>query len=130
MSRSLAVSLGLVVALVAMAGATYVWLSDRRPPPVTGHDVTYICLETHEVLDGPVQPVPAINPHTGRRTLVRAIYSNRTQEWIPAPSEEVLRRNRQALSENSADAPLAFEAPDEEEDTDETMPAQESADAK
>ena len=35
---------------------------------VTGNDVTYICLETREVIEGPVQAVPALNPSTGRRT--------------------------------------------------------------
>ena len=117
MQRSVLISVILVVALLCSGWAAYVWLADRPPPPVTGNDVTYICLETKVVIEGPVQPVPAVNPQTGRRTLVRAIYSNSTEEWVPAPSEEVMRRNRQSLLEKKADAPLAFEASADSEET-------------
>ena len=104
-------------ALVIAGWCVYSWVAGRRPAPVTGNVVTYICLETRDVIEGPVQAVPAINPSTGRRTLVPAIYSNRTKEWIPAPSEEVLRRNRQMLSQEDGDSPLAFAPPEDPEDS-------------
>ena len=59
--------------------------------------------------------MPALNPITGRRTLVLAVYSNRTKEWVPAPSEEVLRQNRQMLAQEDGKSPLAFAPPEEVE---------------
>jgi hypothetical protein len=116
LTRFISFSILFVAALITAGWTVYSWVATRPPSPVTGNDVTYICLETHEVIDGPVQPVPALNPNTGRRTLVRAIYSNSTKEWVPAPSEEVLRRNRQALAQDDGNSPLAFEAPEEPDD--------------
>ena len=117
MARSIGLSVLFAVALITAGWPLYSWVAGRPPAPVTGNDVTYICLETREVIEGPVQPVPALNPNTGRRTLVRAIYSNTTKEWVPAPSEEVLRRNVQALAQDDGTAPLAFEPPEEPEDS-------------
>lgn len=118
MSRSISLSILFAAALITAGWSLYSWVAGRPPGPVTGNDVTYICLETREVIEGPVQPVPALNPSTGRRTLVRAIYSNTTKEWVPAPSEEVLRRNVQALAQDDGTTPLAFEPPEEPVDSD------------
>jgi hypothetical protein len=118
MARLIGLRLLFGTALALAAWWVYSWVADRRPAPVTGNDVTYICLETREVIEGPVQDVPAINPSTGRRTLVPAIYSNRTKEWVPAPSEEVLRKNRQMLSQEDGSSPLAFAAPEDPKDSD------------
>jgi hypothetical protein len=106
------------VALITVAWSAYSWLGGRPPASITGNDVTYICLETREVIDGPVQAVPALNPSTGRRTLVRAVYSNSTKEWVPAPSEEMLRRNRRALAQEDGTSPLAFAPPEDAEEMD------------
>ena len=104
------------VAILLGGWSVYSWKASQPPAPVTGNDVTYICLETKEVIEGPVQPLPAINPSTGRRTLVRAIYSNVTKEWVAAPSEDVLRKNRQALAQDDGTTALAFEPPEDPED--------------
>ncbi len=103
-------------ALVMVGWGVYSWMASRPPAPVTGNDVTYICLETREVIEGPVQSVPALNPSTGRMTLVRAVYSNRTKAWVPAPSEEMLRKNRRSLSQEDGTSPLAFAPPEDPED--------------
>jgi hypothetical protein len=116
MTRNTGVGALCATALVLVGWSAYSWLAARPPAPVTGNDVTYFCTETREVVEGPVQDVPAVNPKTGRRTLVRAVYSNKTKEWIPMPSDEVLRRNRQALAQDDGQSPLAFEPPEEPED--------------
>ena len=115
MARLIGLSLLFGAALVMAGWGMWSWVAHWRPAPVTGHDVTYICLETREVIEGPVQAVPALNPSTGRRTLVPAVYSNRTKEWVPAPSEEVLRKNRQSLSQEDGNSPLAFAPPEDVE---------------
>ena len=61
-------------------------------------EVTYICLETKEVVTGPAQAVPAINPKTGRATLARAVYHPPTRTWVAAPPDEVLRRQRREMA--------------------------------
>lgn len=115
MTRSIGLRALFVAALILAGWSAYSWMASRPPAPVTGNDVTYICLETREVIEGPLEPVPALNPATGRRTLVLAVYSNKTKEWIPAPSEEVLRMNRQMLAQDDGNSPLAFAPPEEPE---------------
>jgi hypothetical protein len=115
MARSIGLSLLFGTALVIAGWSVCSWIAGRRPAPVTGNDITYICLETKEVIEGPVQDLPAINPATGRRTLVPAVYSNLTKTWVPAPSEEVLRMNRQLLSQDDGKSPLAFAPPEDSE---------------
>jgi hypothetical protein len=118
MARSIGLCLLFGTALAMAGWGAYSWVAGRRPAPVTGNEVTYICLETHAVMEGPVQELPALNPDTGRRTLVPAVYSNRTKAWVPAPPEEVLRKNRQMLIQEDGASPLAFAPPDDTEDED------------
>lgn len=108
MARTIGFCLLIGGAAVLGAWRASSWMGGSRPPPVTGNEVTYICLETREVIDGPVQDVPAVNPRTGRRTLVRAVYSTRTNEWVPVPSEDALRNNRRLLSQTDESSPLVF----------------------
>jgi hypothetical protein len=115
MARSIGLSLLLGTALVIAGWNVCSWIAGRRPAPVIGNDVTYICLETKEIIEGPVQDLPALNPATGRKTLVPAVYSNLTKAWVPAPSEEVLRMNRQLLSQDDGKSPLAFAPPEDSE---------------
>lgn len=115
MARTIGLSLLFGTAVVLSGWGAYSWLARSGPPPVTGNEVTYVCLETREVIDGPAQDVPAINPKTGRRTLVRAVFSTRTNEWVPIPSEDVLRNNRHLLSRTDGTSPLAFAPPEEQE---------------
>jgi|GEM_PF-2374384 len=116
MSRNLCLSFLFGAALLIGGWSFISWMVARPPAPVTGNDVTYICLETKEVVEGPLEPVPAVNPATGRRTLVLAVYSNATKAWVPAPSEEVLRKNRQMLAQEDGKAPLSFAPPEEPDD--------------
>ncbi len=106
--RTISLSLLFGVALALTGWAGWRWLGGSRPAPVTGLEVTYICLESREVFTGPVQEVPAVNPETGRKTLVPAVYSTRTKEWVPAPPEEVLRKNRRSLAQADGASPLVF----------------------
>ncbi len=111
--RTIGLSLLFAIAVTLTGWAGWRWMGKSRPPPVTGLEVTYVCLETREVFTGPVQEVPAVNPETGRKTLVPAVYSTKTNEWVPAPSEEFLRKNRRSLAQADGASPLTF-APVEE----------------
>lgn len=111
--------LGLLFCLAAVLAlwAGSHWLDRSRPRAVSGAEVAYICLETHEVVHGPVQSVPAPNPKTGRNTLVRAVYSVRESAWVASPPEEVLRRQQRSLAGEEDGAALLFAAPEEDAQT-------------
>jgi len=47
----------------------------------------YVCRETKEVVVAPVQPTPAINPATGRKTLLRALYCPEGKRWRAVPPD-------------------------------------------
>ena len=105
-------------ALFGAAALLLVWAISSlvdwsRPKAVSGEEVAYICLETHELIRGPVQTTPAVNPKTGRNTLVPAVYSTRDRQWVAAPPEEVLRGQRRFMSGDEAKSPLRF-APEDE----------------
>lgn len=89
------------------------WIGSAISRSENGMEVAYICTETKEIVRGPAMPEPALNPKTGRRTLVRAVYATTTQQWVPAPPEQVLRQNRQKYSSNDGKSPLAFAPPAE-----------------
>lgn len=108
MGRTIGLSLLFGAALLLAGWAGYSIFARSGPAPEMDNEVTYICLETHEVVDGPMQDVPAVNPKTGKRTLVRAVYSNRENGWVPIPSDDVLRKNRKMLSQGDGNAPLSF----------------------
>lgn len=90
------------------------WMASAFSRRGTDLEVTYVCTETKEVVRGPVQPEPALNPKTGRRTLMRAVYATQTQQWVPAPPEQVLRQNRQRYASTDGKSPLTFAPPTEE----------------
>ena len=113
MARRIGLSLLFGLVLVAAGSGVRSWLGGSRPAAVTGADVTYICLETGETFEGPVQSVPALNPETGRNTLVPAVYSTAKKAWLPAPPEEALRRHRRLMSQADGQSPLEHAAPEE-----------------
>lgn len=54
--------------------------------------ITYLCRETKKIVRGPRQPVPAINPATGRATLIPALYCHECRKWRAAPPEAMRER--------------------------------------
>lgn len=48
-------------------------------------EVTYVCLETHKIVVLPKTETPAVNPETGRRTLVEAKFCADCNKWYPTP---------------------------------------------
>ncbi len=102
------IGLGLLLGLtVWLAGRTVSRWYAGQSAHETHAEVTYICLETKAVVRGAAQPEPALNPHTGRRTLVRAVYSAASQAWVAAPPEEALRKHRQRFLATDRAAPPA-----------------------
>ena len=52
-------------------------------------EITYLCTETGEVSRGEWGVLPAVNPKTGRRTLVQGMYCAQCRKWFPAPPPEM-----------------------------------------
>lgn len=82
------IGLALIVACVGTVGVI-VWWSRGAPrrSGVAGKEpqVTYICTETREISTGPWQTTPAVNPASGRRTLMIAFYCRECKTWLPGP---------------------------------------------
>ena len=81
-----------ILAFTAVAAMTLLFVSgcgDEQVAAEESNDVVYLCKETKKVVRAPLQPTPAVNPETGRKTLFRALYCSRCKKWhaIP-PSEE------------------------------------------
>lgn len=83
--------------LVAAAGAVWAWaLWPEGPPPAIrveaaaapADEIHYFCRETKQVTRGPRVPTPAVNPKTGRATLVQALFCKDCCRWLPAPPAE------------------------------------------
>ena len=56
-------------------------------------NVIYHCNETEQFVLGPLQPTPAVNLHTGKRTLTRALYCPVGEHWHALPPSEMFAGN-------------------------------------
>lgn len=77
------------IALLLMAGAVVGGCARSESSSSSGDRVVYLCRETEEIIVGPPQATPAVNPKTGRPTLVRGLYCPECQKWRAVPSSEV-----------------------------------------
>lgn len=68
-------------------------LLPARPPAVTDGqipEIRYVCRESGEVFSLPMTGAVLEHPHTGRATLVPAVYDARRKTWLPGPPPEVM----------------------------------------
>lgn len=56
-------------------------------------EMHFICTETGVVSVGEPQSTPAVNPKTGRRTLLQALYCPKCRKWYRAPPPEMAERS-------------------------------------
>jgi predicted Zn-ribbon and HTH transcriptional regulator len=60
----------------------------------TVKEVVYVDQESRQMVVMPhVEDAPAVNPATGRRTLMPGLYCPQCQDWHPTPPLEALQRN-------------------------------------
>lgn len=108
--------LGLFVLIACMTGGWTVYRQFQSAPVslITGEeseDITYICTETHAVTRGEWEPMPALNPKTGRKTLVQALYCEKCSKWYPAPPPEMAQQMPRGPACPKDGAPLTMEGP-------------------
>lgn len=70
--------------------------------------VTFVCTETQAVIQAEAQPTPAVNPETGRRTLVRGMYCAQCGKWFPIPADV---RDPRAIRCTRDGTPMSLEGP-------------------
>ena len=82
-----------IAALFAAGGL----LGCSSEEPVPAAEEMFVGTESLEVFRIPAQPVPAINPKTGRATLVQGLYCPECDKWYPAPPLEAVGGNAGAI---------------------------------
>lgn len=60
---------------------------------VEPEEITFICTETGAISHGEWMPTPALNPATGKRTLMQALYCAKCKKWFRAPPPEVAEQS-------------------------------------
>jgi len=97
-SRLWMAAVGLLVTAVLVAPR----LLPRRPPRPTSEVpvITYVCRESGEVFELPLDGSAVHHPATGRPTLVPAVYDQRNRRWRPGPPLDEMRRRGMLGSTN------------------------------
>jgi hypothetical protein len=94
--RNLSIAL-LALLAVATGGWTVYRQVQSAPTSVTvgeePEEVTFVCTETGAITRGDWQVSPALNPKTGRRTLMQALYCEKCNKWYPAPPPEMAQQS-------------------------------------
>jgi len=101
---------GIVLAAAALAGGG-LWLASRGAAPAAGATMVYVCSETGEVVSAPSQPLPALNPRTGRNTLLRGVYCPQCGRWYAAPPPDHFAGNPRELTCRIHNVPMTAEGP-------------------
>jgi hypothetical protein len=104
------VAAGLLVA--ATAGCSH----RSQASATTPVPVVYVCTETKEIITAPLQKVPAVNPKTGRSTLVRGVYCAECGRWYAAPPDTHRSGNPKPLRCPIHKSIMTFEGPPPTED--------------
>ena len=93
--KELFVSL-LFVGCLALAGWTIYHQTKATPVDATvgeeSDEITLLNTETGEISRSEWLPTPAVDPKTGKSTLVQGMYCNKCQKWYPAPPREAAER--------------------------------------
>lgn len=55
--------------------------------------MVYVDTETGKVVQAPPEPTPAVNPDTGKRTLMPGLYCAQCKKWYASAPLEVAQRN-------------------------------------
>lgn len=73
--------------------------------------MVFYCTETREIVVADRQPMPAVHPNTGRKTLQQALYCKTCGQWQPAPPLEQLGGNPSNVICRKHKIPLQADGP-------------------
>jgi hypothetical protein len=107
---------GIALAAMMMAATGYWLLAGRAAPPTASGptppaEIMYVCKETHRLIQGPRQPTPAVNPQTGRATLVQVLYCAKCNRWHLEPPPAIRDRMPSGPRCLKHNCPLLEQAP-------------------
>lgn len=102
---------GTAVLAVAVLGGILLWMTARNGEAQSHPDVTYVCSETGKVVVAPAQQTPAVNPETGRRTLLRGVYCTQCDKWYTTPVADRAGGNPREVRCRVHDIPMAYDGP-------------------
>lgn len=74
-------ALAVAVGALAVGTAIFLWPDGHRGVSGPAVPIVYVCTETNETFSDQLQSVPAVNPKTGHRTLVRGVYCAECNRW-------------------------------------------------
>lgn len=74
-------------------------------------EITYVCTETGKLSQGEWMPTPALNPATGRKSLVQGLYCAKCRKWYRAPPPEMVERSPRGPTCPVTGEPLSVEGP-------------------
>jgi hypothetical protein len=109
-----------LLATAALLGAA-LWVGGRAagrgPAGTVGPPIVCVCTETGAAFSVPSQSGPAINPRTGRATLVPAVYCPACRRWYAAPPADHRPGNPRPLRCRIHDVEMTSDGPLENDDT-------------
>ena len=83
----------LMACVCAFSGWTIFKQFQPEPVSITigeeSDEIVFLNLETGATEKGEWQPTPAIDPRTGKRSLVQGLYCAKCSRWYPAPPPEM-----------------------------------------
>ncbi|MBI1313703.1 hypothetical protein GC176_20615 [bacterium] len=93
--------------IVAVAGC-----GSTEPDTTQIDNAVFVDTVTQTAMVLPVSDtVPAINPHTGKRTLMPALFCPDCQKWYPVPAPEQINRQPDAARCPRTETPLIADGP-------------------
>lgn len=74
-------------------------------------EITYLCTETGAISRGEWQPMPALNPVIGKKTLVQALYCSKCKTWYKAPPAAMQQQSPRGPTCALDGSPLTTDGP-------------------
>lgn len=96
---------------VALLFGTVFWMMPSKVAAISSENVTYVCTETGKVIVAPAQSQPALNPETGKHTLLRGVFCPQCNKWYATPSPDHLRGNPRELKCQVHNVPMTYDGP-------------------
>ena len=95
----------------ALLVGTVFWFASRGGATSGDNKIVYVSSETGRVVAGPAQPIPAVDPETGKPTLLPGVYCPECRRWYAAPPPDHSPGNPKALTCRIHNVPMTTEGP-------------------
>ena len=108
MQSQIPIAVAVILGIAAGSGCGQKQTAEPDKPP----QMVYVDVQTKSVVVAPrTKDTPAVNPKTGRRTLMPGLYCSHCRRWHPAPPLQVVQRNPAARKCPKCKRSLTSEGP-------------------